>query len=46
MGGNLHDEDAEDVMQAWDDVPGLELDPEEVAKARRKEIDFIVAKGV
>ena len=33
-------------MRAWDDVSGLDLDPREVMKARKKEVGFIDSKGV
>ena len=34
------------LMRAWDDVSGMDLDPGEVVKARKKEIDFIDSQGV
>ena len=40
--GPTADEDFEEaLMEAWDDVPGKELDPKKVAAARQEEVAYI-----
>ena len=42
-----HEEDnQEELLQAWDDVSGKELDGREVKKARMKEVGFVNKKNV
>ena len=35
-----------EIMQAWDDVSGLELNPSEVVKAREKEMEYVNKKQI
>ena len=45
-GQTLHEEMRTEEGDAWDDLTGEALDPEEVRKARRKELEYIHAKPV
>ena len=37
----VEDEDEHELEMAWDDVSGATLDPKEVRRARREEIEYV-----